>query len=79
MCVEACPCDAIRMDTSVHPKVYGYRRDDFIEDKQMLMKRSRIMREEGVEVLMDRMLDEYREAEKTGELRLKSVQGSTTG
>ena len=79
MCVEACPCDAIHMDTSVHPKVYGYRRDDFIEDKQMLMKRSRIMREEGVEVLMDRMLDEYREAEKTGELRLKSVQGSTTG
>ena len=71
MCVEACPCDAIRMDTAVHPKIYGYRREDFIEDKQMLMKRSRVMREEGVEVLMDRMLDDYRESEEGGALRLR--------
>lgn len=71
MCVEACPCDAIRMDTAVHPKIYGYRREDFIEDKQMLMKRSRTMREEGVEVLMDRMLDDYRESEEGGALRLR--------
>lgn len=73
MCVEACPCDAIRMDTAVHPKLYGYRREDFIEDKQMLMARSRIMRDEGVDVLMDRMLDEYREAEEGGDLLLPSA------
>ena len=37
----------------------------------MLMKRSRVMREEGVEVLMDRMLDDYRESEEGGALRLR--------
>ncbi len=60
----------------MHPKLYGYRREDFIEDKQMLMERSRVMRDEGVEVLMDRMLDEYQEAEKGGELRLPSALSS---
>ena len=54
MCVEACPCDAIRMDTSVHPKIYGYRREDFIEDKPLLMGRSRVMRDQGASELMDR-------------------------
>ena len=36
MCVEACPCDAIRMDTYVHPKIWGYKRADFIETKERL-------------------------------------------
>jgi len=63
MCVEACPCDAIRMDTSVHPKVYGYRREDFIEDKQLLMERSKVMRDEGEGRLMEIMLEEYRRAD----------------
>ncbi len=62
MCVEACPCDAIRMDTSVHPKVSGYRREDFIETKQDLMGRSRVLAAEGQDALMQRMLEDYREA-----------------
>ena len=69
MCVEACPCDAIRMDTSVHPTVYGYRREDFIEDKQLLMGRSRIIRDEGRERLMERMLERYREEDEAPVLR----------
>ena len=64
MCVEACPCDAIRMDTAVHPKVSGYAREDFIEDKQQLMRRSQIMRDKGENVLMDEMLAEYREMDQ---------------
>ena len=64
MCVEACPCDAIRMDTSVHPRVSGYSRSDFIEDKQVLMKRSRTMETGDVDVLMEEMLGEYRQAEQ---------------
>jgi NADH-quinone oxidoreductase subunit I len=62
LCVEACPCDAIRMDTAVHPKIYGYRREDFIEDKQLLMDRSRVIRDQGREQLMDNLLEEYRNA-----------------
>ena len=40
-CVEACPVDAIRMDTGLHPEVYGADPRSFIEDKEMLMERSR--------------------------------------
>jgi len=39
LCVEACPVDAIRMDTGIHPKP-RYKRDDFIDSKEVLMKRS---------------------------------------
>jgi NADH-quinone oxidoreductase subunit I len=63
LCVEACPCDAIRMDTAVHPKIYGYRREDFVEDKQMLMERSRVIRDHGRERVMEMMLEDYRRAE----------------
>jgi NADH-quinone oxidoreductase subunit I len=66
LCVEACPCDAIRMDTWVHPTVYGYRRTDFIETKQQLMERSRVLDREGGDVLMRRMLAGY-EREASGE------------
>jgi NADH-quinone oxidoreductase subunit I len=38
LCVEACPCDAIRMDTGIHaPPVE--ERADAIEDKDSMMKR----------------------------------------
>jgi len=63
MCVEACPCDAIRMDTNVHPKIWGYERTDFIETKQVLMERSRVLQKRGRDALMDDMLREYREDE----------------
>jgi predicted PurR-regulated permease PerM len=35
-CVEACPCDAIRMDTGLHPVPYDSR-DQFIFGKNLLM------------------------------------------
>jgi len=63
MCVEACPCDAIRMDTYVHPRV-AYNRVDFIEDKEVLMNRSKVLAERGRNALMEDLLAEYREADK---------------
>src|SRR6185369_13917014 len=62
-CVEACPCDAIRMDTSVHPRVAGYTREEFIEDKTILMNRSRVMRDQGEGQLMKDMIESYKNAE----------------
>ncbi|HMO01792.1 MAG TPA: 4Fe-4S dicluster domain-containing protein [Oligoflexia bacterium] len=40
-CVEACPVDAIRMDTGIHPEVYQPDPRLFIEDKEVLMQRSK--------------------------------------
>jgi NADH-quinone oxidoreductase subunit I len=42
-CVEACPVDAIRMDTGLHPEVYPPDPRCFIEDKELLMERSRMV------------------------------------
>jgi NADH-quinone oxidoreductase subunit I len=63
LCVEACPCDAIRMDTYVHPKIWGYSRVDFVETKEILMERSRVLAREGRDALLRRMLEEYRQAD----------------
>jgi len=41
MCVEACPCDAIRMDSNVHVTAYA-NRDDFLFDRARLMKRGEL-------------------------------------
>jgi NADH-quinone oxidoreductase subunit I len=60
-CVEACPCDAIRMDTFVHPRIWGYDRLDFIETKQVLMQRSKVLQERGRDALMDDMQAHYRD------------------
>lgn len=46
-CVEACPVDAIRMDTGIHPEVYPPDPRNFIEDKETLMERSRLLEEIG--------------------------------
>jgi hypothetical protein len=54
------------MDTSVHPRVAGYTREEFIEDKQILMERSRVMRDQGEGALMEQMIDSYKRA-KPGE------------
>jgi len=48
-CVEACPVDAIRMDTGLHPEVYPADPRNFIEDKETLMARSRLIEEKGVD------------------------------
>jgi formate hydrogenlyase subunit 6/NADH:ubiquinone oxidoreductase subunit I len=60
MCVEACPCDAIRMDTYVHPRIWGYTRKDFIETKDIFIHRSKVLAEKGRDGLMDEMRDAYR-------------------
>jgi NADH-quinone oxidoreductase subunit I len=67
MCVEACPCDAIRMDTYVHPTIWGYDRVDFVETKQVLMGRSRVLEERGRTALMDDLQQAYRDAEAAPE------------
>jgi NADH-quinone oxidoreductase subunit I len=36
-CVEACPCDAIRMDTGMHAVPYDSR-EQFIYDKRVLLQ-----------------------------------------
>jgi NADH-quinone oxidoreductase subunit I len=48
-CVEACPVDAIRMDTGIHPLVYQPDPRLFIEDKEVLMARSRQMQQQSPE------------------------------
>lgn len=50
-CVEACPVDAIRMDTGIHPEIYPPDPRAFIEDKEVLMKRSRLLEDLGPEAL----------------------------
>ncbi len=46
-CVEACPVDAIRMDTGIHPEIYPADPRTFIEDKETLMMRSRVLEDAG--------------------------------
>ena len=60
-CVEACPCDAIRMDTGVHPSSVGISRKDFIEDKEILTDRSRLLDQKGREGLYEEYVSRYRQ------------------
>ncbi len=50
-CVEACPVDAIRMDSGLHPEIYPADPRAFIEDKEKLMMRSRLLTDHGPETL----------------------------
>ena len=61
MCVEACPCDAIRMDSGTHPGVLGFSRKEFVETKEVLMKRSRELTEKGKEGLFEEYVKPYRQ------------------
>jgi len=47
----------------VHPRIWGYNRVDFVETKQVLMERSKILESRGRDALMEDMLQGYREAE----------------
>jgi hypothetical protein len=47
------------MDTNVHPRIWGYSRLDFIETKEVLMERSRVIAERGRDALMEDMLKSY--------------------
>jgi len=61
-CVEACPVDAIRMDTGVQPEVYTENTKAFIENKDTLMERSKVMREYGEGELLKRHIERIRRA-----------------
>jgi NADH-quinone oxidoreductase subunit I len=63
-CVEACPVDAIRMDTALHPEVYPPDPRLFIEDKEVLMMRSKILEEDGPERLYDMHIKKMQELER---------------
>ena len=63
-CVEACPVDAIRMDTGLHPEVYPADPRMFIEDKEVLMERSRMLEKLGPLELYRRHMRKMRELEK---------------
>jgi NADH-quinone oxidoreductase subunit I len=63
-CVEACPVDAIRMDTGLHPEVYPADPRLFIEDKETLMQRSRILDDHGPERLYEMHMKRMQELEK---------------
>ncbi|MBI3058749.1 MAG: 4Fe-4S binding protein, partial [Deltaproteobacteria bacterium] len=58
-CVEACPCDAVRMDTGVHPANWGFSRRDFVETKELLMDRSRKLQAIGKEGLYEEHVRRY--------------------
>lgn len=63
-CVEACPVDAIRMDTGIHPEVYPPDPRLFIEDKEVLMKRSLELDKLGAEELYKRHMKKMQDVEK---------------
>ena len=54
-CVEACPCDAIRMDSGTHPGNLGFSRKEFVETKEVLMERSKELAEKGKEGLYEEL------------------------
>ncbi len=63
-CVEACPVDAIRMDTGLHPEVYPPDPRNFIEDKEVLMARSRQSEDIGKDALYQRHMEKIQNLEK---------------
>ncbi|MBX7136511.1 MAG: NADH-quinone oxidoreductase subunit I [Oligoflexia bacterium] len=63
-CVEACPVDAIRMDTGLHPEVYAPDPRLFIEDKETLMQRSRLLEDLGPEALYQQHMKKMQDLEK---------------
>jgi NADH-quinone oxidoreductase subunit I len=63
-CVEACPVDAIRMDTGLHPEVYPADPRLFIEDKETLMERSRMLEDHGPEKLYEMHMERMQQFEK---------------
>lgn len=62
-CVEACPVDAIRMDTGIHPEIYPTDPRAFIEDKETLMNRSRILEDEGPDALFKSHMEKMKKVE----------------
>ncbi len=63
-CVEACPVDAIRMDTGLHPEVYPPDPRMFIEDKEVLMSRSRVLEDFGADAMYESHMKRMQAIEK---------------
>lgn len=63
-CVEACPVDAIRMDTGVHPEIYPADPRAYIEDKELLMQRSKELESKGPEQLFREHMEKIQNIEK---------------
>jgi formate hydrogenlyase subunit 6/NADH:ubiquinone oxidoreductase subunit I len=63
-CVEACPVDAIRMDTGIHPEIYPPDPRNFIEDKEVLMARSKQLEEIGKDALYQKHMEKIQDLEK---------------
>ena len=45
----------------MHPRIWGFDRKDFVETKEQLMHRSRVLAEKGRDGNMDEMLEWYQE------------------
>lgn len=69
-CVEACPVDAIRMDTGIHPEVYSADPRDYIEDKEVLMQRSRAIDVQGIDNIFNEHMQKIQNLEKKTALRI---------
>jgi NADH-quinone oxidoreductase subunit I len=69
-CVEACPVDAIRMDTGIHPEVYSADPRSFIEDKEVLMQRSRDLEDKGIDQMFGDHMQKIQKLEKKTSLRI---------
>lgn len=63
-CVEACPVDAIRMDTGIHPEIYPPDPRAFVEDKETLMLRSRVLEDEGPAALFKKHMHKLQQIER---------------
>jgi NADH-quinone oxidoreductase subunit I len=63
-CVNACPVDAIRMDTGVHPEIYKPNRLAYIETKEVLTKRSKDLQKQTVAELRQEHLIKMQRVEK---------------
>ena len=63
-CVEACPVDAVRMDTGIHPEIYPPDPRAFIEDKEILMQRSRTLEDLGPEALFKQHMERMQKIER---------------
>ncbi len=63
-CVEACPVDAIRMDTGIHPEIYPPDPRAFVEDKETLMTRSRVLEDKGPDALFKEHMERMQNIER---------------
>jgi NADH-quinone oxidoreductase subunit I len=71
-CVEACPVDAVRMDTGIHPEVYPPDPRAFIEDKETLMNRSRLIEKSGPKELFRAHREKMKQIERRPFMRENS-------